>query len=44
MLKRAGFRGKNLLVKEAREAMAFEKDNNRDLENSLIKMERSHYE
>jgi hypothetical protein len=44
MLNRAGFMGKNLLVKEAREAMASKKDRNRDLKNSLIKMERSHYE
>jgi len=44
MLNGAGFMRKNLLVKEAREAMASEKDSNRDLKNSLIRMERSHYE
>jgi hypothetical protein len=36
MLNRAGFMGKNLLVKEARESHASEKDSNRDLKNSLI--------
>jgi len=43
-LNRAGFMGKNLLGKEAREAMASEKDSHRDLKNSFVTMERSHYE
>jgi len=44
MLNRADFMGENLPVKEAREAMASKKDSNRDLKNSLMRMERSHYE
>jgi hypothetical protein len=44
VLNRTGFIGKNLLVKEAREAMASEKDSHRGLKNSVIRMERSHYE
>jgi hypothetical protein len=44
MLNRPGFMGNNLLVKEQGKAMASEKDSNRDLKNSAIKSERSHYE
>jgi hypothetical protein len=44
MLNRTGFVWKNVPVKEARETMASAKDSNRDLKNSVIRMERSHYE
>jgi hypothetical protein len=43
MLNRADL-GKNLPVKRQGEAMASGKDSHRDLKNSLIRMERSHYE
>jgi hypothetical protein len=43
-LNRTDFMWKNVLVKEAREAIASEKDSNRDLKNSVVRLERSHYE
>jgi hypothetical protein len=44
MLNRAGFMGKNLLVKEAMEAVASEGESHKNLKNIVIEMERSHYE
>jgi hypothetical protein len=44
MLNRTGLMWKNVLVKEAREAIAYEKDSNRELKNLVIRLERSHYE